>query len=478
MQPLSASGNVGNERVFRPPRSKTWHFVVSPIRKQKINRFSYIEIFYTYAAISLVGTIFLALPISSQSSHSIGLIDALFMAISALTTTGLVVVDPGSMLTLFGQIVLLILIQVGGLGYMVFVMSIFYARHKKPSMKANSTLKGSIAGISAAGGRELVATVLLTALITECLGFVFLSVCFAHDHSPVMAMYLGFFHSISAFCTAGFSLFTDSFMSYSGSVPINLILSVLSIIGSIGFFVIYDIFNRTRKVINGVIYHPLSVHTKLVLYTSFALMLIGSVFFFFSDTRFYAAPVGGQVLQAVFQAISASTTTGFNTIDIGALGSAGLLLCLLLMFIGSAPGGTGGGIKTTTFALNGFALVRMLKGAPNVVIFKRKIPRENVNQALTTGLLAALVIFFGLLILLVFEKQSFTSLLFEIVSAFGTVGLSTGITSSLTISGKIILCVVMLIGRAGLLTIGLGVLRRQQASDITVNYAETEVFVS
>jgi trk system potassium uptake protein TrkH len=293
-----------------------------------------------------------------------------------------------------------------------------------------------------------------------------------------MAMYLGFFHSVSAFCTAGFSLFTDSFMSYSGSVPINLILSVLSIIGSIGFFVIYDIFNRTRKMINGVKYHPLSVHTKLVLYTSFALMLIGSVFFFFSDTRFYAAPVGGQVLQAVFQAVSASTTTGFNTIDIGALGSAGLLLCLLLMFIGSAPGGTGGGIKTTTFALNGFALVRMLKGAPNVVIFKRKIPRENVNQALTTGLLAALVIFFGLLILLVFEKQSFTSLLFEIVSAFGTVGLSTGITSSLTISGKIILCVVMLIGRAGLLTIGLGVLRRQQASDITVNYAETEVFVS
>jgi trk system potassium uptake protein TrkH len=207
-------------------------------------------------------------------------------------------------------------------------------------------------------------------------------------------------------------------------------------------------------------------------------MLTGAVFFFFSDTHFYAVPVGGQILQAVFQAVSASTTTGFNTINIGALGSAGLLLCLLLMFIGSAPGGTGGGIKTTTFALNGFALVRMLKDAPNIVIFKRKIPQENINQALTTGLLAAMVIFFGLLALLIFEKQSFVRLLFEIVSAFGTVGLSTGVTPALTVAGKIILCGVMLIGRVGLLTIGLGLLRRQQTSGAAVNYAETEVFVS
>jgi trk system potassium uptake protein TrkH len=478
MQSPSASGNVAKERIYRPTRSQTWHFVVSPVRRRKIRRFSYIEIFYTYVAIALVGTVFLALPVSSQSGQSMGLINALFMATSALTTTGLAVVDPGSMLTLFGQLVLLALIQIGGLGYMVFVMSIFYARHKKPSMKVNSTLRGSIAGISAAGARDLVATVLLTALITECLGFVLLSICFAHDHSPLMAMYLGLFHSVSAFCTAGFSLFTDNFISYSGSVPVNLILSVLSIIGSIGFFVIYDIFNRARKMINGIKYHPLSVHTKLVLYTSFALMLVGAVFFFFSDTRFYAVPLGGQVLQAVFQAVSASTTTGFNTINIGALGSAGVLLCLLLMFIGSAPGGTGGGIKTTTFALNGFALVRMLKGVPNIVIFKRKIPQENINQALTTGLLATLVIFFGLLALLIFEKQSFVSLLFEIVSAFGTVGLSTGVTPSLTIAGKIILCGVMLIGRVGLLTIGLGLLRRQQASGVAVNYAETEVFVS
>ena len=432
---------------------------------------------YGFAAIIAVGTILLMLPISSQSGKSMGFVNALFMATSGVSTTGLVVVDPGSFLSLFGQIVLILLTQVGGLGYMVFVVLIVYAIREKPSLGTGLALQESLAGAPPAGMRGFARKVLLVTFIFESVGAAILASFWIKQFPVGQSIWLGVFHSISAFCTAGFSLFPNSLSSYQGSPLINVVIYVLCIAGGIGFFVISDLGYQLAKAVRGVRPRPLSIHSKLAIITSVFLMLAGTGIIFAFDTRSMSVPLGKQLWGAAFQSISASTTTGLTTIDIGAMSSTSLFVIIILMFIGSSPGGTGGGIKTTTFALMICSLLALFRGKNHVDIFWRRVPQDRVDKAFLTGLMAISLVCLGAFILTVTEDSSFLSTLFEVTSAFGNTGLSTGITPGLSILGKLTITVIMLIGRVGPLAVGLSLFGGPKPIIPTAKYADGEVFV-
>jgi len=418
----------------------------------------------------LIGTILLSLPISLAKGSSQNLINALFTATSAVTTTGLIVVDTGSFYSLFGQLVILALLQVGGLGYMVFVISVVAGLRKKLSLKNRMLFHTSIGHFSE-DIIKFVKSVILFTLFFEGMGAVILSLKFM-EHFPLrQAIYLGIFHAISGFCTAGFSPFSDSFISYQSSILVNLTLLTICIAGGIGFFVLYDLRTLFTKLNNHLRPRHLSVHSKFVIILSTVIMLAGTGAVFSSTQSLFKHPL----LISFFQVISASTGTGFSTVNIGSLSGFTLLVIIVLMFIGASPGSTGGGIKTTTFGIMFLSLFALLRGKEDVNLFKRRVSQKIVNRSFSIGLIALLVIISGILILLLCEKTSFLKIFFEVVSAFGTVGLSTGITPFLSVIGKITISIIMLIGRVGPLAIGFSLIRKSIPS--SYKYAEGEVLV-
>lgn len=428
-----------------------------------------------FILIILVGSILLTLPIASSKGVSQPFINALFTATSAVTTTGLIVVDTGSFYSLFGQIVILILFQVGGLGYVTFIVLVAHVIGKKLSLRTGITLQKSLAVVSLGDMKKIVKLVIVFTFISEFVGAAILSLYWMREFSAPRSIYLGIFHSVSAFCTAGFGLFHDSFSSYQGSVVINIIISIVCIAGGIGFFVLYDIHILSGRIIRRMRPRRLSTHSKLASTLSITLMLIGVGVIFISEGKLLSPPLGYRLLSSAFQSISASTTTGFNTIDIGAMSSTSLFTVMVLMFIGASSGGTGGGIKTTTFGLMLLFLSALLRGREDINVFKRRISPETVNKAFAIGLMAILLVILDTLILTATEKASFLKILFEVVSALGTVGLSTGITSSLSILGKVIISITMLIGRVGPLAIGFSLFGKPKP--LVCRYAEGEVFV-
>ncbi len=296
-----------------------------------------------FILIILIGSILLTLPVASSKGVSQPFIDALFTVTSAVSTTGLIVVDTGSFYSLFGQIVILILIEIGGLGYMTFIVSIAYVLGKKLSLSSKMTLRESLTGLYSGDIKKFVKLVILFTFLFEFVGAVILSLYWMREFPISQSIYLGIFHSVSAFCTAGFGLFSDSFSSYQGSLVINMIISILCIGGGIGFFVLLDIYTLFRKTITHIRPRRLSIHSKLVLVLSISLIVIGTGVIFISESGLSSLPLGHRVLSSAFQSITASTTTGFNTIDIGAMTSTSLFTIIVLMFIGASPGGTGGG---------------------------------------------------------------------------------------------------------------------------------------
>lgn len=414
-----------------------------------------------FALVTFLGAFLLTLPISSVKGIRQPYIDALFVATSGISTTGLTPVDIGSYYSFFGQLVVLFLVQIGGLGYMVFILLIAYVFGHRPSLYTRVAFRESLAGISLGDMKQMTKVVLLFTFFFELLGTIILSSYWLRDYPPSKAIWLGIFHSISGFCTAGFGLFSDSLESIKYNVVVNITIIIICLAGAVGFFVLYDLFLAVQKITRSKNpFKNLSVHSKVVLFTTSVIIATGVFLLLILENWPASTSWGQRLLFSFFQSNSASTTTGYNSINIGALSAPSLVVLIILMFIGASPGSTGGGIKTTTFGIVFLSIWSLLKGRENINVFKRRLPRDTVDRAFTIFIMALTLVIVDVVIMTITEKSYFLPILFEIVSGFGNVGLSTGITSSLSIIGKLLITITMFIGRVGPMSIGFSLIGR------------------
>ncbi|MCK4993911.1 MAG: potassium transporter Trk, partial [Candidatus Omnitrophica bacterium] len=408
----------------------------------------------TFLMTILIGTFLLTLPISTQGGHGLNFVDALFTATSATCVTGLIVQDTGSFFSIFGQIVILLLIQVGALGIMTFSVTLFLAAGKQMSNREAIAMQDVLDQDSIAGIMGLIAFIAKMTIFIEVLGAVFLFVGFTpYISDPWQRVYISVFHSISAFCNAGFSLFPDSIMRYANDGIINLTIAFLIIFGGLGFIVVKDLWDlyvkRERPKSLG-----LRLHTKLVLSMTAILLIVGTILIFFAENsvNFAGMAMKDKILISFFQSASARTA-GFNSIDIAGMTNASIFSIIILMFIGASSGSTGGGIKTTTFWVLLRSFSSNLQNKDNINAFKRKIPDNIVGKAIAIFILSLGFVILFMYLLSIYESLPFRDLIFEVVSAFGTVGLSTGITSQFHNAGKLLMTCLMFLGRLGPLTI-------------------------
>ncbi len=406
-----------------------------------------------------VGTFLLLLPASTVSGK-ISFIDAIFTATSAVCVTGLIVVDTGSYFTLFGQHIILALIQLGGLGVMTISVTIFLMIGKQVSFKQRMAMQDLFAHTPREDIIKLVKSILWFTVIAELSGIVMLTVHWSKEYPLTKALHMGVFHAVSAFCNAGFSLFTNSFMDYTSDVFLNVVICILIIFGGIGFPVVYDIYHTLFRSQGKRV--TLSVQTKTVLITTGILIFAGTAVFWIIEhnASIHGYSFVGCFLTSLFQSITCRTA-GFNTIDIATLSNATLAFMIFLMYVGASPGSCGGGIKTTTLAVLGrFAWSRM-RNKVRVNMFKKSIPNDTVAKSTSLVLISVTIITAALFFLLLStpgnpysseHHSQFLSYLFEVVSAFGTVGLSMGATTQISCPGKLLIIIIMLIGRVGVLT--------------------------
>lgn len=421
------------------------------------------------------GTLLLTLPAATADGRGTPFIDALFTTTSAVSTTGLVTVDTGSHYSLLGQLVVLGLFQVGGLGYMVFIALALLGLGRSLPLSGQLLLRESVSRPSTIDLRRFVGIVVAFTAVIEAGGALLLALQFLRVLPWQHALYSAAFHSVSAFCTAGFGLYSDSLMAFRANLGINLTVDVLSTAGSLGFFVLYELYHWAKTRLRGRPAPPFSVHTRLVLTMTSLLVLLGGVVILFAEWQGVTARLGERLLTAGFQAVAAATTTGFNTIDIGRLALPALLITLLLMFVGAAPGSTGGGIKNTTMGVLLARLWAGITGRSDAVLFGRRVPLPTIAGAAAVATGSALWIAVTLLVLSLTEQIAFAPLLFEVVSAFGTVGLSTGVTSQLSWFGKVLISLTMFFGRLGPVAFGLTLLGRARTPGIAL--AEADVMV-
>ncbi len=412
---------------------------------------------YFFAAAIGLGAGLLASPASS-TGQPVSWLDALFTATSAACVTGLTVVDTGTAFTPFGQNVLLALMQLGGLGIMTYTSLIFYLWRRRVSISDRIAVGQSLLHDPAFNlGRFLTRMAIVVFAIEACGAFA-LFILDPKGFSPYSAV----FHSVSAFCNAGFSLFPDSLMGYRDDIGVNIVFMALITAGGLGFAVLIEIYRALRDLLTrrpARMRNRLSWYARTVLGVSLALSAAGAVLIFIGELPEHESSGGlaSRVLSAVFASVTCRTA-GFNTLDTGTMADASLLIMILLMFIGGSPGSCAGGVKTTTFwALLCFAGSKM-RGRRQTVAGRFALDEETVNKAITLAIFASTLILLSLLVLCFTEgaatphpqaKGRFLEILFEAVSAFGTVGLSTGLTPKLSTVGKIIITILMFIGRLG-----------------------------
>ncbi|MGH2318707.1 TrkH family potassium uptake protein [Planococcus sp. SE5232] len=395
----------------------------------------------------LVGTLLLKLPFAT--ARPISWTDALFTATSATTVTGLSVFDPGTVLTGFGEVVLLVLIQCGGIGLMTFAVAILILFRKKVGLQNRIYLQESLTQNTIGGIVRLVKLILTFALTVEAVAAVLLTIYWIPEFGFKDALNYSVFHVISAFNNAGFSLFPDNLMSFAGDPLVNVLISSLFIIGGIGFTVVMDITQKKS-------FHRWALHTKLMISGTLILNVVAMLVIFALE---YGNPgtlgnlsLHDKLLASYFSAVT-PRTAGFNTLNYGEFEDPTLLFTMLLMFIGGGSASTASGIKLTTFIVVILATISFLRSRREPEIFGRSIRIETVIRSLAITTISVLLVVFFLFLLTVTEKIPFLPLAFEVVSAFGTVGLSMGITADLSDLGEILLSLVMFTGRIGPLTL-------------------------
>ena len=416
----------------------------------------------------------LTLPAASSSGESQPFADAVFMASSGISTSGLAVVDVGKFYSLFGQIVLLADFQIGGIGYMTLFVFTMYLLGGRLRLSQQLVASESLVGPRLADVIHFLIRVTQATLLIEGLGAAILAWRWMGEFPAGQAVYLGIFHSISAFCTAGFSTFSDSLMSYQKDFVVNVTISLLSLVGGIGFLVLADISHLSKKIIRRQYPRRLSVHSQLALVVTAVVVVLGTGVIFVAEKWPSSLGIGDRLMTAAFQSISASTTDGFNSIEIGAMGATSLCMLLVLMFIGASPGSTGGGIKTTTVGVLAVSLWAQLRRS-DANVFRRRIHEETLHRAYAILLWSLFIILCDTLVLTATENATFLQVLFESFSALGNVGLSTGITPSLTLGGKIMLTVTMFVGRVGPLAIAMTLMSRPRPTPY--KYAQADLYV-
>jgi trk system potassium uptake protein TrkH len=430
----------------------------------------------SFSGIILIGTLLLALPISVAEGKDIALIDAFFTATSATCVTGLSTLSLLDNFSFIGQIIALLLIQIGGLGFMTLSSSMTILLGKSLAVK-NQVMMQDLLDISSFEDLvDMIVDIIKYTLVIELFGAIILTIGFSLEgYEFGQSLYYGIFHSISAFCNAGFALFNNSLENFSTSPLIHGTISVLIVLGGLGFIVLKELESvifRKRKIIN------LSVHSKIVFSTNFVLIVLVAVYIFFSE---YIHALDGmglfeQIQVSVFQSIT-TRTAGFNTIGLNDLHPHTLYLFALIMFIGASPGSTGGGIKTTTFAILFQSVKATLRGKDRVEFFDRTVPNIVVVRATAIIVISLLIVsFFILLMMRIETEHGFLSIFFEVVSAFATVGLSLGITPYLTAAGKLSLIALMFIGRVGPLTLALAIGQKKQVEG-KIEYPDGRVLI-
>ncbi|NMO95876.1 TrkH family potassium uptake protein [Paenibacillus lemnae] len=415
-----------------------------------------------FSAIIIAGTFLLELPLSSADGTRTPLIDAFFTAVSAISVTGLVVVDTGTHWSTFGQIVLLILFQLGGLGFMTSATWIALMLNRRISLRERMILQEAMGQYQIQGIVDLIRKVLVYAFTIEGIGAMLLAFRFWREMPFDEALYLGIFQSVSIFNNAGFDLLGSihgpfaGFPVYGTDPYLNIVNIALIFLGGIGFIVMFDImeYPKCRK---------LSLHSKVVLSMTGALIVIGAVMLFLLEFNHSAAmghlSLPQKIMASIFQSIT-SRSGGISTIDIESLQQSSQFFLIMLMFIGAAPGSTGGGIKVTTFAILIGAVIAMIKGKRDVVLFRNRISQAVVYRSVTLTVLALIVLVGFSMFLAATEDSQFLAILFEAVSAFGTCGLSMGLTTDLSEIGKITVAILMFLGRLGPLTLAYALNRR------------------
>lgn len=426
----------------------------------------------TFLGLIVVGTILLMLPWASTTTR-LTLVDALFTATSAVCVTGLVVVDTGTHFTPFGQTVIMVLIQFGGLGLMTMATMMAIILGKRITFRDRLIIQEALNQFTLEGMVRLTRYVVLTTVTLQGIAAAILFTRFQPLFGTTRGLWFSVFHSVSAFCNAGFDLFGgfQSLEAFTSDITVNLVMLFLIITGGIGFSVIADIY--TRRSLRG-----LSLHTKLVLRVTMLLIVIPAILIALLewDNVLSNYNTTGKVLGSVFAAVT-PRTAGFNTVPTAALRSATTLLIMVLMFIGASPASTGGGIKTTTFAMIVLAVIAAIRGQGDITIGDRRIPSHIAAKSMAVAVISLSLVLITAFVLLISENASFVDIIFESVSAFGTVGLSRGITTTLSTIGRLAITVTMFVGRVGPMTLVLALSAKPDPGAGSVRYPEGKIIV-
>ena len=442
---------------------KKWHF-------------SYMQIIAIgFLLIILAGAILLRLPIASRAGTATPFIDSLFTAASATCVTGLVVYDTYTHWSIFGQLVILLLIQIGGLGFMSMATLISMFLRRKIGLKQRELMREAVNSMYLGGIVRLTRHILIGTILCESIGAILLAIRFCPEMGLWKGIYYAIFHSVSAFCNAGFDLMGrfsqfSSLTRYSGDVLVNLVIMSLIVIGGIGFFVWEDIYKHKFT------FRSYQLHTKIVLTTTAVLIIVPSILFFLMERG--SALKEMSTLQAVivsaFQSIT-PRTAGFNTVDIASLRSSTILLTMILMMIGGSSGSTAGGIKTTTFAVLIISTASVVKGRNFLRAYERRLEENALKRACAVFFTYLCVAVGATLILSLLQDFTMEQLLFEVFSAMGTVGLTLGITTDLGTTSKMLIALLMYFGRVGVLTIALAFTKTPE--NIPVEYPCEKIMI-
>ncbi len=447
----------------------------------KINSMEPVQVMVIgFGAVILFGALVLNLPISTQSGESIGFLNALFTSTSAVCVTGLVVVDTSTYWSEFGQFVIITLIQTGGLGFMTIATMFALLARKRINLRERLLIQESLNQKDLSGLVKLTRYIIMMTITIEAIGALLLSIVYIPELGLAKGIWYSVFHSISAFCNAGFDLMGSiggeysSLTSFVDNVLINVVICGLIILGGIGFPVLLDVINNKK-------YSRLNIHSKIVINTTLILIAMGFAFIFIAEfsnqDTLGSLTLKEKLLSSVFQSVTLRTA-GYNTIDLTLLSESTLFLMITLMLIGASPASTGGGLKTTTIATLFLAVKSFILGKEDIEIFQRRISDTTVKKSLGIFFIGVLISLVGTLALNIVNPE-FTLLEsgFEVISAFATVGLSIGSTPTLNSGGKLIIMILMFLGRVGSLTIFMALISKNSKVKSKIRYAEGKIIV-